>query len=283
MKRTYYSVRTNRNRNFSKFSLDTLRRLFINLYQELCNDGYFQQAFGYDCVDNGFIHGSLGENIGAKVYRLLRKDNLWPICEKAEYYSEDDMFDMIEFLYDNVSKPIKTRDAYHAYSQCGWHFSEFSKKDGQKEFLAKINEILNEYSNGFEINKKGQILIKDDNGLSAIYSADIPTDRADVKTKIDLAVQKYRQSRSSLEERRIAIRELADVLEALRPEAKLYLSSKDEGDLFNIANNFTVRHFDDKQKINFDRDIWYSWMFYFYLSTIHVLLRAKERKNNKLL
>lgn len=281
MKKQYYSVRTGKNKNFSGFNFDIIRRLFSDLYSELKEAGHFQECFGYYCVDAGFVPGSLGENIDAQIYRLLRKDNLWPIKDKISDYSEDDLFDVIEFLYDHISKPVKTDGVYHSWNQCGWHYSKFYKNAGQSEFLQKLNEILGEYDTGFKIDKNGLILVNDDSGLSNIYSACVPTTRNDIKTKLDLAVQKYRESRSSLETRRIAIRELADILEMLRPEVKKYLHEKDDGDLFNIANNFSIRHANDKQKINYDRDIWYSWMFYFYLSTIHALLRIKERVESK--
>lgn len=281
-KRKYYSARTGKNKNYSHFNLDVLKKLFLDIYREFSDEGYFQQAFGYDCIDNNFVCGTLGENIKDRIYRILRKEIEWPITEYSLIFSsEDDVFDIIEFLYDYVAKPIKTPDAYHQFGGCGWHYSRFNKKAGQKEFLTKINEVLIDYGNGFEIDINGRILIKDDIGLSNIYSANIPTTNKNIKIKVDLSVQKFRESRSNIEDRRIAIRELADVLEILRPEAKLYLDRKDEDDLFNIANNFSIRHTNDKQKIDYDRDIWYSWMFYFYLATIQVLLRIKERKGNK--
>ncbi len=36
----------------------------------------------------------------------LRKDNLWPVWARIETYKEDDLFDVIEFLFDKASKPI---------------------------------------------------------------------------------------------------------------------------------------------------------------------------------
>lgn len=279
----YYSIRTGKNKNFSGFNLDTLRRLFSDAYNEFENNGYFQEYFGYFCVDASpnQVAGKLGENVDAQIYRLLRKDHLWPIGMFITTYSEDDLFDIIEFLYDHISRPIKKDNDYHSWNQCGWHYSEFNKDAGQNEFIEKMNEILADYETGFEMDKNGLILVKDESGLANIYLANIPTDREDIKTKVDLAVQKYRESRSSLEMRRIAIRELADILEILRPEAKQHLNSKDDDALFNIANNFSIRHANDKQKIGYDRDIWYSWMFYFYLATVHALLRIKERKDYK--
>ena len=282
MVKQYYSIRTGKNKNFSGFDLSILKKLFSDLYSELDTNGYFQEYFGYQCVDAGFVSGILGENIEAQIYRLLRKDNLWPIKDRIKDYEEDDLFDIIEFLYDHVSKPIETEGAYHSWDQCGWHYSKFERDNGKKEFQEKINELLSEYGSGFQMDIEGLILTKDESGLATIYTADIPTKRDDIRQKMNLAIQKYRQSRSSLEERRIAIRELSDILETLRADAKKYLSNKDEGDLFNIANNFSIRHANEKQKNNYDKDIWYSWMFYFYIATIHALLRIKERaESNK--
>jgi hypothetical protein len=59
----------------------------------------------------------------------------------------------------------------------------------------------------------------------------------------------------------------------MRPEWKRILTSKDEADLFNIANNFGIRHHHSKQKTNYNQDVWLRWMFYFYLSTVHAAER----------
>ena len=55
------------------------------------------------------------------------------------------------------------------------------------------------------------------------------------------------------------------------------LTKQDENDLFNIANNFGIRHHNDQQKTSYDTALWLSWMFYFYLATIHVVLRKIEK------
>jgi hypothetical protein len=74
------------------------------------------------------------------------------------------------------------------------------------------------------------------------------------------------------------VRELFDVLEKLRPEVKAEMLRGDEADLFNIANNFTIRQVNEKQKGNYDSALWHSWMFYMNLSTIHVITRLMARK-----
>ena len=70
---------------------------------------------------------------------------------------------------------------------------------------------------------------------------------------------------------------LADILEELRPRLKHVLSRQDEGDLFNIANNFEIRHRNEKQKNQYDKSLWLSWMFYFYLATLHLGIRRLDR------
>lgn len=53
----------------------------------------------------------------------------------------------------------------------------------------------------------------------------------------------------------------------------------DESALFNIANNFWIRHNNRKQKLDYDDEVWLRWMFYVHLSTIHTVLRIKARKS----
>jgi hypothetical protein len=51
---------------------------------------------------------------------------------------------------------------------------------------------------------------------------------------------------------------LADVLEWLRPQIKMALLKEDEQDLFNIANNFGIRHMNQNQKLHYDKAVWLS-------------------------
>jgi hypothetical protein len=90
---------------------------------------------------------------------------------------------------------------------------------------------------------------------------------------VQAAVLQYRRHGATLDDRRHAVRDLADVLEYLRPNVKAFLTSSDEADLFNLANNFGIRHCNDRQKTDYDSALWLSWMFYYYLATIHVVLR----------
>ena len=159
-------------------------------------------------------------------------------------------------------------------------YESFNDDEGKKHFRESLNPILKGYSNGFEISNDGEILMLPDHGLSNLYNADIPsTDDANVKSRIENAVVKFRRHKSTQDDRKEAIRELADVLEFLRPEVKRHLNKKDENDIFTIANNFGIRHHNTEQKVDYDKAIWYSWIFYFYLATIHSLLRIIKKSN----
>jgi hypothetical protein len=91
---------------------------------------------------------------------------------------------------------------------------------------------------------------------------------------------KFRRRSSTGEDRRDAVRDLADVLEFLREETKKVLNRDDERDLFNLANNFGIHHHKPGKKTDYDQAIWHSWMFYHYLATIHACVRLIEKAKN---
>lgn len=276
IKRNYYSVRTGKISPDQQVNFEVLKKLFWLTYNKLNNEGYFQKYFGIDCQD-GYIPGELGDEIEAMMFVNLRKDNLYPIYKNLSNYTEDDFFDVVEFLHDHCSKGLNGH--YHNWNNCGYHYEEFNDIEGQKHFREQLNPILREYKDGFEISDNGEILILSDNGLSNLFEADIPTnDKDNISNKINSAILKFRRHKSTLDDRREAIRELADVLEFLRPSIKQHLNKKDENDIFSIANNFGIRHHNKNQQTEYDKAIWYSWIFYYYLATLHAVLRMTNKK-----
>jgi len=59
---------------------------------------------------------------------------------------------------------------------------------------------------------------------------------------------------------------------------KKVFNVSDENDLFNLANNFGIRHHKETQKTQYDKPIWLSWLFYYYLATIHAVVRLIEQR-----
>lgn len=242
------------------------------MFTRFSAEDYFQEAFGYICVDAGYVPGTLGADIEAQMLRGLRKPDLWPIRDQCVNYSEEDVFDVVEFLYDLVSKPIDGH--YHNWNDCGWHYEIFDKDLGRQAYRTEMNAILCDYKDGYELSTDGEILALPEKGLENLLQANLPVyDPENVEMRVNNAILKFRRHRSSIEDRRDAVRDLADVLEFLRPKLKSVITKSDENDLFNIANNFGIRHHNDTQKTDYDKAIWYSWFFYHYLSTIHAVQR----------
>lgn len=272
MTHTFYSLRNGYNKCSAGLPLDDILSLFIGVYEELGQSGYFAEAFGYTCVDLGCIPGYV-HDVDLEILLHIRKKDLWPPSTRWHDYSEDDFFDIIEFLFQHISKPIG--GDHHSYNQCGMHWHTFDKKEGQVFFRSRVNGILSHYEKAFELSEFGEILHKPEHGFEGIFEAEIPADDKKITERIDAAIIRYRRHGSTLDDRRQAVRDLADVLEYIRPQIKLTLTSADEKDLFSLANNFGIRHHNASQKTSYDASVWLSWMFYFYLSTIHVVLRKK--------
>ena len=198
--------------------------------------------------------------------------------------TEERIFDTLEFLYDRTSKPGKL---VSMITDTSWNYEDYESYDdetGQKEFRDKANTILADYKTGFELTQEGIILAKGTDGIQHILKTEIiPYDEVNVDRKVQNAITKWRNRQLSLSEKKEAIRELTDVFEWLKKTKNLenVLDSKDADALFTIANNFGIRHHNPRQKTNYDKEIWYSWMFHFYLATYHAAIRFLVKKENQ--
>ncbi len=259
----YYSFRMGKRPN--RLTLEELQFLFNDIMDSFWDNGYFREAIGFE-KDEGYI-----DNIERHIYRKLRKRNLWPIGEKCLTYTEDDVFDLIELLYDLVSEPIP--------EDHGWYNTfTFDKEAGQQRFREEINKVIKDYNDGYEISLEGEIVLIGEQEFNSLITASIPEyDKENVEMKVKLAVSKFRNRHSSRHDRKAAVRELADVLEYLRPKIKEVIMTKDEQDLFNIANNFGIRHHNEEQKTSYDINF-LTWIFYSYLATIHLCLRLIKKE-----
>ncbi|MGB7374389.1 hypothetical protein [Pontixanthobacter sp.] len=267
--RQYYAARKYGSSS-AGLSLDDMRELLFSAYEHYDHSGYFVEAFGFECVDAGFEPGYVGSNADAYIRLLLERGKLWPMKDHYKEYDEDDIFTLIEFLYDHISKPLSRE--YHSWDNCGYHYSNFDREEGRKEFRERLNLPLKRYGLGWELAFVGELLSLPPQGMATLVKAPLPTADPMIQEKVADATMKFRRHGSSLTDRHDAVRDLVDVLEFIRPQIKVELLPEDERDLFNIANNFGIRHMNQKQKVSYNRAIWLSWMFYYYLNTINACL-----------
>lgn len=200
--------------------------------------------------------------------------------------SEDHIFDVLEFLFDYVSKPgtwtLMTSDSgFNDYDYDG-----YDDDQGREEFRQKVNAFLYDYRAGYELTKTGTVLAAGTDGMQDILDAEIVRyDEMNVDNRVRHAILKWRNRHLTLSEKKEAIRELADVFEWLKKTKRLdrVLDKKDDSAIFEIANKFAIRHHNPQQKTGYDKIIWYSWMFHFYLATYHATVRLliKLEKDKK--
>jgi hypothetical protein len=184
--------------------------------------------------------------------------------------TENHVFDMIEFLFDRTSKPLGWGRQQDADGDQYYGYTSYERATGREEFRTAANEILADYKSGYELTEQGEVLALGTHGLQHILSADIVAyDEIHVDSKVRSAIQKWRNRDLSVAAKKEAIRELADVFEWLKKTKNLsaVLEHKDESAIFDLANNFSIRHHNPSQKTNYDPVIWYSWIFHFYLAT----------------
>ncbi len=147
--------------------------------------GYFTESFGFYCVDLDHVAGIV-KNIPLEILISNRKQELWPIQKYEDRYSEDDGFDMIEFYYQHVSKPIDGE--MHPHNGCGLHWKTFNKNDGRVEFRERANRILAHYEKPFEVSPNGEVLSKVEAGFEQVFEADLPSSEKNVVQRIEAAI-----------------------------------------------------------------------------------------------
>ena len=299
MARAYYSQRIGRG-PFANPNLEDVARALTLTVDEMRKRDYLQEWHGYDCLYAGAVNGRAGSmSLADHIEAETGWRDAWPlpdplivldveedmIIPQGEWNrqlqgAEDKLFDLIEYFHRHVSEGIEDRNDFHMAqgTPCGWHYGAFDPAPAQALFRERMNRTLLNYRDGFRINENGQIEHTADEGLDQLIDAALPTKDPDIARRVAGAIALYRNRARTDEDLRLAVRELFDVLEKLRPEVKAEMLRGDEGALFNIANNFMIRHLNERQKGNYDTAIWHSWMFYVNLSTIHVITRLMNRK-----
>lgn len=283
----YFSERQGRGPKAEPMPFEEFRDLVINVFDQLRERGYMQEAFGIGCID-GDIDGTLGSNPSAYFMRTIRRKGVWPYWKPEEvsigvwaapyeWWDEDYLFDVVEVLHDLVSKP--TDGSYHSYADCGMHYTKFDQDTGGSVFRNEMNVVLRLHDPPYEMNDEGLVMEASPEEFHTLLTAAVPDGtEAAIALKLDSATKRFRARSASLDDRRVAVRDLADILEALRGDIRETMLSKDEKALFHLANGFAIRHHNRQQRGDYDRLTWLRWAFYVYLATIHAVLRVRDRE-----
>lgn len=264
--------------------LQTAIGMFAAVVDVAFNKDWFQEQFGYFCVDAGETPGVSGDTIDHMILFDLGRTGVWPPKETSPY-DEDTLFDLIEWVHEHISAGDQETGYYHSFNECGWHYSNFEAERARSEYRKRINRILSRYESGYELGADGHIRHSVPDTTRTIVEAakNLPAaNDSSISSEVSHAIEKYYRRQSTPTDRRDAVRDLAGVLERLRPLAKEKLFAKDEAKLFEIANTFGIRHNNASQNVDFDTAVWWEWMFHIYLSTITALMRIADRPDESL-
>ena len=277
MSRDYFSIRQGVSSN--KISLEHLQEIINIQFTKFEKQGYFQHQFGYECEDAGYVSGNANITLREQLVVTFgrRGEKMFPSPSNFVNMDIFSLFDLIEFLYDNASKPIDYR--YHSWNDCGIHISGNADYSiGKSDWRDEMNKHLLNYEIPYTLTSDGNIEESPSSpGLENLIQSPVShNDSKAIDNRIKHACSLFLKQNSTIDDKRDALKNLADVLEHLRNNLKEYVPNNEEKRLFEIANNFGIRHHNENQLTDYNQGAYYYWIFYSFLSTIDLLARLKN-------
>lgn len=249
---------------------------FTSLVIDLDERGYFERSFQKDCVDDPrtidpsvVIEGEIG----------IR--DLWPLSADRLVADQDVFLDVIEVIGEFVAAP-QARSP-HSYGGCGWHHRDFDIQTGRDVYFWMINRLLDRAPIDLRLatsgEDRGRLVEASGDARDDLVAATIEGADEVLRSPIEHAVALFRRRGATVEDKRSACTALAGVLEFRRSLLKEELLRRDEGALFQIANEFDVRHRTESQKGEYD-PVFLDWIFWWYLGTIELTDRIVARQSD---
>ena len=148
----------------------------------------------------------------------------------------DVLLDLIELLHNEiVAEPIFV-DREHTSDIEG-----FDKATGQEKFRHHMNRVLELADPPLELLPIGHIVERNSEHRD-LYEQPLPEGAEDaLADPVKAAMGQFLRPGASIEDKRAAVKHLVDVLERIRPDVKREMLNKDEGALFDLANDFALR------------------------------------------
>jgi len=174
------------------------------------------------------------------------------------------LYDTLEFLHDEAIAQLDR--------------GMVRKDQGQAVFRERINPDLAQFNHSMEMLANGQIVEAAPDQLRPLLDDPLPEDvTLPIREPLEAAIEQYRRRGATAHDKRSALKHLADVLEPMKGVIRDYVLPADEKALFDIANNFYVRHLNRNQQRSYDSEIWLDWMFYVYVATARAMIAVMDR------
>ena len=235
------------------------------LVDEFWTEFYFARTLGYSCVDDTDDERSSPEQ---ELDRRVSKPHLW--SQESESWTEVDLCDFIEVFHDLAAWP--TMGWYHDFNDCGWHPQGFSDRLGQALYRWRMNCLLDQTLFRFRLADKGEDIGRMVTFISGELGQlidDVLDGEVGPHEDVTHAVALFRDRDGTRDMQRSAIVSLAGILESRRQLLQDHLLTNDEGALFQIANQFDLRHRKADQRSDYATEF-LEWTFYWYLATVQL-------------
>lgn len=239
---------------------------------EFESKGYFAKAAPPECVDddNGVDYDVVGASMEGVIYANSRLKVDWSTVRwDASSLDEETLYSLVECLFDLVARP--RRHYVHSYNNCGTHFENFYIPTGQALYAWNVNQALERLGIPLVLESDrsehyGRLVRIVDAPHHELIHAAMRTSDLSVRERVAHAYALYRGRTATRADKRTACNGLAHILELRRSLLKERVRP-DENELFNIANNYAIRHFNDRQKDDYD-EVFLDWIFWSFCSAI---------------
>jgi hypothetical protein len=280
--RRYYSQRHRQQAETPLLTLPDLKTAFAQLVQALEEVGYFEDAFGSQCSD-ARDDDPAREGQHRLTTALQRNIPLWPLGLYGKPtgieadWDDDLFFDVVEALHDHVARP--RRRYWHEHHR-EFDYGDYSRRSGQAVYRWRVNELLSRSQVELQLAEHGL-----DTGFLVQITGDSRDELLDRaltgpqtvdEDGVAHAVTLYRSRGATREDKRSAVLALGRTLEHRRELVRTALGRKDEGALFQIANEFDLRHHNAAQRGDYD-EVFLDWVFWCYLSTVELTSRLLDQ------
>lgn len=247
----------------------------VRLISRFQDEGYFPKALPKDCVDSPTEY----EWVSEMIHEATHLDIKWPPTEAAlAFMKEPEVLTLIEYFHDHAQRPRTA--SLHDYGDCGLHYYNPDRAAGGAVYRWRTNELLERHDMPLRLGSKGaergRLVRHFGSGLDALAEAQV-TEEADAPTPTAEAVRMYRERDASLPQKRSALNLLAGELEVRRRAVKTVLK-EDESALFNIANNFAIRHQRAGQRDDYGVE-YLDWVFWSFLAAVDLMTRLERRRD----
>ena len=287
--REYFSRRTGVSNNNP---LDDFAVRFDVIFKKFVKEGYFEQmgiAYAANSIrikNNDELRDKLVLEFGAKGYEMI------PTSINIASLDHNSLFDLIEFLADRVSKhnivrkapstyerilnphPIDVISDLHKYEDT--RFDSYDPEGGKKKWREDLNKYLAHLDPPYQLTTEQNIETLAPDGLVDLMdSCASPSD--DAQLRIKHACELFLKHSATKADKMSALNELAGVLESVQYDLKKHVK-REANELFNIANNYGIRHHRKGQK-ECDEN-YLQWIFYSFLSTINLVVNLSSQHGN---